>query len=74
MGTEVYGYGNNNDSQENDYQGSSGTKYQYDMSNGSDRNRYSIDLDAQRRDQMSIDTGRKQDRSRGQYGGGVYND
>lgn len=54
------------------YQGSSGSNYQYDMNNGSDRNSYSIDLDAQRRDQMYNGVGRSQDRLRGQNGGGIY--
>ena len=56
------------------YQGSSGNTYQYDMSNPVDRNSYSIDLDAQRRDSMSVDPTRSMDRSMGQYGGGIYDD
>lgn len=56
------------------YQGSSGSGYQYDMNNGSDRNSYSIDLDAQRRDQMYNGVDISQDRLRGQYGGGIYDD
>lgn len=63
-----------NDNSDTGYQGSSGSRYEYDMSNGSDRNRYSIDLDAQRRDQMNTGVGRSQDKMRGQYGGGIYND
>lgn len=54
------------------YQSSSGTRYQYDMNNPSDRNRYSTDLDAQRRDQMNLDTRRDLDRGFGQNGGGIY--
>ena len=65
---------NNGGSDSSDYQGSSGSNYQYDMSNGSDRNSYSIDLDAQRRDQMYNGVGTSQDRLRGQYGGGIYDD
>lgn len=56
------------------FQGSSGARYQYDLNNGPDRDRYSIDLDAQRRDQMRVDIGRDQDRLRGQRGGGFLND
>jgi len=54
------------------YQGSSGAQYQYDMNNPVDRNRYSTDLDAQRRDQIqgSVDVGTSMDSARGQYGGG----
>ena len=56
------------------YQGSSGARYQYDLSNPADRGRYSIDLDAQRRDQLSVDVGRSQDLLRGQYGGGLIDE
>ena len=54
------------------YQGSSGTRYQYDMNNLTDRNRYSTDLDAQRRDQMNLNIRRNLDRGLGQTGGGIY--
>ena len=66
LGTEVYG---SDDS--SGYQGSSGSSYQYDLNNGSDRNSYSIDLDAQRRDQMNLNSGNLDD-LRGQQGGGIY--
>ena len=66
MGTEVYG---SDDS--SGYQGSSGSNYQYDLNNGSDRNSYSTDLDAQRRDQMNLSPGNL-DGLRGQQGGGIY--
>lgn len=59
------GYGSNYG-----YQGSSGAGYQYDMSNPVDRNRYSSDVSAQRRDQVEGYVDRTLDRSRGQYGGG----
>ncbi|MFZ1569238.1 MAG: hypothetical protein WAT29_10515 [Thiolinea sp.] len=67
LGAEVPG------SDSSDYQGSSGSTYQYDLSNPTDRNNYSIDLDAQRRDQMSLDPGKILDTGLGQYGGGIYN-
>ena len=67
MGTEVYG----SDDSYGGYQGSSGSSYQYDLNNGSDRNSYSIDLDAQRRDQMNLNSGNL-DGLRGQQGGGIY--
>lgn len=73
-GTYVQGYdsgrssGNTNSS--SGYQGSTGAQYQYDMSNPVDRNRYSTDISAQRRDQVEGYVDRTQDRSRGQYGGG----
>lgn len=76
-GTQVQGYNyGSTDLGSNDsgYRSNSGTRYQYDLSNPSDRNRYSIDLDAQRRDSMSLSNGRDRDRRSGQYGGGVYDD
>jgi hypothetical protein len=72
-GTYVQGYdsgkssGNNNNSE---YRGTSGAQYQYDIRNPVDRNRYSSDISAQRRDQVEGYVDRTQDRSRGQYGGG----
>ena len=62
------------DSSSSGYQGSSGSKYQYDLSNPSDRNSYSIDLSAQRRDQLDVSPSRSLDSGLGQYGGGIYND
>jgi len=55
------------------YKGSSGTKYDYDLSRPSDRNRYNLDLDAQRRDSLSLSPGRSLDRGLGQFGGGISN-
>ena len=58
------------------YQGDSGQKYQYDMNNGNDRLKYSVDIDAQQRDQRNdmYDTSGKvqQDKYLGQHGGGAY--
>lgn len=56
------------------YEGSSGTRYQYDLGQPTERLRYSTDLDAQRRDQMSLEPGRSLDRSLGQQGGGILGD
>lgn len=60
------------------YQGNSGNRYQYDMSNGNDRAAYSTDTGAQQRDyynNMYDTSGNRQlDTSYGQYGGGIYND
>lgn len=56
------------------YQGSSGTRYQYDMANPTDRTRYSTDLDAQRRDQMNLNPNRQLDQGLGKRGGGINND
>ena len=53
------------------YQGSSGAQYQYDLNNSVDRNRYSTDVDAQRRDMQKINPG-SLDELRGQNGGGYY--
>ena len=56
------------------YESNSGTNYQYDLSDPSDTIDYSLDLDAQRRDQSSFDPNGQQDRNSGQYGGGIYRD
>lgn len=73
--TNVPGYGSDS-SRQDTYEGTSGNKYEYDLNNPVDRNKYSIDLDAQRRDQIqgSVNTGRKQDQLQGQYGGGLLQD
>lgn len=51
-----------------------GTRYQYDLSDPTDRVSYSIDLDAQMRDKLSVDPNRNLDRNMGQVGGGIYED
>jgi hypothetical protein len=62
--------------QQSGYQGSSGQRYQYDMSSGSDRAAYSTDTAAQQRDYYNnmYDTSgnRQTDSYSGQYGGGIY--
>ena len=68
LGTEVYGTEDNSN-----YEGNSGAQYQYDLNDLSDSINYSHDIDAQRRDQMNIDTRRNLDNSIGQNGGGIYN-
>ena len=55
------------------YRSNTGTDYQYNLGNPSNRNRYSIDLDAQRRDQMNTNPRRVLDRQSGQVVGGIYN-
>ena len=67
------GYENGNSS---GYKSDSGTRYQYDMSNGNDRLKYSVDTDAQQRDRQYHDYSgnRQRDRSLGQYGGGIYDE
>ncbi|SMM99367.1 hypothetical protein SPONN_502 [uncultured Candidatus Thioglobus sp.] len=42
------------------------------MSDPSDRIDYSIDVDAQMRDRLSVEPSRDLDRGLGQYGGGIY--
>lgn len=68
-GTSIRGYDNGSNT---GYQGASGTRYDYNLNNPADRNRYSIDQDAQRRDQQTgpFDAGRNLDRLQGQTGGG----
>jgi len=73
VGTEVYGVAGS-DSDSKNYEGSSGTSYQYNLNDPGDKIEYSVDLDAQRRDQMNVNPGRALDRGMGQYGGGINND
>ena len=66
-----YDYGNN---QNSGYESTYGNKYQYDMSDPSDRIDYSVDIDAQMRDRMSVEPTRRLDRGMDEYGGGIYDD
>ena len=52
------------------YKGSSGLRYQYDLSKPGDRIRYQLDIDAQIRDSINPDPRIDLDRGLGQYGGG----
>lgn len=65
--TEPYGNSYNTTG----YKSSFGNLYQYDLNKLTDRNRYSIDLGAQRRDQLN--PWKSLERGMGQYGGGRYN-
>jgi len=74
-----YGYNNpysNHNDNDSNYEGSSGTKYKYDLSDPSDRIDYSTDVDAQMNDKLNapINPGVGLDRSMGQYGGGIQDD
>ena len=53
------------------YEGSSGTRYQYDLSDPSDRLQYSVDPSAQLRDSVNVNPSVDVDRGMGQYGGGI---
>ena len=53
------------------YEGMSGKKYQYDLSDPSDRLEYQMDLDAQMRDKLNVDPSIDLDRDLGQRGGGA---
>lgn len=68
LGTEVQG----EDEPQQNYRGVNGTTYQYNLRNPLDWNRYSLDQDARRRDQMNTDPRRNSDIEQGQYGGGIY--
>lgn len=69
-GTSVPGRVSNDD---NGYKGPSGQQYDYDLNKPADQNRYSTDLNAQRRDQIQgmTSSNRELDRMQGQYGGGI---
>lgn len=72
-----YGYNDSYSSDINDdsnYEGMSGIKYKYDLSDPSDRIDYSMDLDAQMNDRLNVDPGVDMDRSMGHYGGGIQDD
>lgn len=53
------------------YEGISGQKYQYDLSDPMDRMDYKMDLDAQMRDRINPDPGIRMDQRMRQYGGGA---
>lgn len=55
------------------YQGSSGTKYKYDLNTVSGRMNYKMDIGAQMNDRLksNYDVGYKLDRNMGQNGGGI---
>lgn len=75
LATPILAQANNCDSFNSNctgYSSSTGTNYQYDLSNPTEQLRYSIDLDAQMRDARSLDLNRNLDRGMGQYGGGIY--
>ncbi len=54
------------------FQGISGQKYKYDLSDPIDRHNYSTDLAAQHRDSTNLNV--QTDRGMGQHGGGAYSD
>ncbi|MBV6540376.1 hypothetical protein HT667_02670 [Ursidibacter maritimus] len=49
------------------YEGPSGTKYEYDLSNPMDKQAYELDLAAQMRDQLSLNLYKNSEN-----GGGIY--
>lgn len=54
------------------YQGHSGTKYKYDLSNPMDKVQYDIDVNTQMKDKLNDwKPGVQLDRGMGQYGGGI---
>lgn len=61
----------NNSNNEYKYEGLSGTKYKYDLSNPIDRMDYSLDLDAQMEDKLNLNPEINMDRDFGQFGGGA---
>lgn len=53
------------------YEGMSGQRYQYDLSNPGDQLKYELDLDAQMRDEINPSPMIELDRGMGTYGGGA---
>lgn len=62
-----------NSSKDYNYQGSSGAKYKYDLSNDMDRMKYDMDENAKMQDSINVDPRIEMDRDMGQYGGGYGN-
>ena len=54
------------------YENSAGNRYEYNLGDPGDRVEYEVDLDAQLRDQISVDPTREIDQGLGEYGGGIY--
>jgi hypothetical protein len=70
-----YGYDSPYDrDQEEGYESSFGNRYEYDLSDPSDRIMYEVDPSAQIRDSIDVNPVRDLERSIGQYGGGVLDD
>jgi hypothetical protein len=67
-GTEIDGINDN----QTGFESSSGTNYEYDLNDLSDRMDYGYDNEAQRRDQMSANPNRQLYQNTGQLGGGIY--
>jgi hypothetical protein len=55
------------------YTSSTGSTYEYDLSNPSDRVQYGADPAAQLRDRIDVNPQRRIEQNTGQYGGGVLN-
>ncbi len=77
--SQDYDYGYENDDsyggqQEQRYESSTGTQYEYDLSDPSDRIMYEVDPEAQLRDSIDVNPMRDIDRGLGEYGGGIYDD
>lgn len=72
---DSYGYDRSYDSdQDKGYESSFGNRYEYDLSDPSDRIMYDVDPNAQLRDSIDVNPVRDVERSIGEYGGGVLDD
>ncbi|MFC1688283.1 hypothetical protein ACFL07_01315 [Pseudomonadota bacterium] len=72
---DSYGYDRSYDSdQDKGYESSFGNRYEYDLSDPSDRIMYDVDPNAQLRDSIDVNPLRDVERSIGEYGGGVLDD
>jgi TPR repeat protein len=60
-----------NKDQKYKYKGFGNAQYQYDLSKPRDQMRYELDIQAQMRDELSIDVSREIDQSMGLFGGGI---
>jgi hypothetical protein len=70
-----YGYDSRYDrDQDKGYESSFGNRYEYDLSDPSDRVMYEVDPSAQLGDSLDVNPLRDVERSVGEYGGGVLDD
>ena len=73
--SDDYGYDRPYDrDQEKGYESSLGNRYEYDLSDPSDKIMYEVDPDAQLRDSIDVNPERDLERGLGEYGGGVLDD
>ena len=74
LSVPAFAWNDFDDDSRDGYTSSFGNRYEYDLSNPSDRISYDVDVSAQMRDRLDVNPTRDLERGMGQYGGGVYDD